>query len=399
MHAANATCFGASTVGTVLDGGQLVMTGPVVANEALTNSSASSIFEAGGQVTSRWSSNVVLNADLQVSVLTNATLILEGVISGTSGIVKTGPGTLTYSGSSGNVYSGNTVVNEGELDLNKADYTDAIPYRSLGLVIGDGSGVDTVKHLNDHQIWSVLTPVRINSSGVLDLNGHTDEAAPLTFNGGQITTGIGRFNLYGTVTVLTNASQATINGNAYLDGSVVITNAGHFTSPDLEINASISGSAGRGMTKKGYGEVDLMASNSFSGPVTVDQGKLKVYDSYALGNTDTPATVHNGATLHISGNLAIGLKPLILNGPGWTGDSFRGALAASDGVCSWAGPITNATDSAVYVWYHPNPRFVRPNQRPGKSDKNRPRHKYPFWFNRQYLRWNDFCERGHAGAL
>lgn len=369
LHAANATCFGASTVGTVLNGGQLVITGPVISNESLTNVSASSIFEAGGQVTSRWSSNAVLNADLQVSVLTNATLILEGVISGTSGVIKTGPGTLAYSGSSDNLYSGNTVVNEGELDLDKADYTSAIPYRSLGLVIGDGSGVDTVKCLNHHQIWSVFTPVRINSSGVLDLNGHTDEAAPLTFNGGQITTGIGRFNLYGTVKVLTNASQAKIYGNAYLDGSVVITNAGHLSSPDLVINASISGSASGGLTKKGLGEVHLMASNSFSGPVTVDQGKLKVYDSYALGNTDTPATVNNGATLHISGNLAMGLKPLILNGPGWTGDSFRGALAASDGVSSWAGPITNASDSAIYVYQTRTLDLSGPISGPGELTK------------------------------
>ena len=132
--------------------------------------------------------------------------------------------------------------------------------------------------------------------------------------------------------------------------SVVITNAGHSSSPDLTISAIISGGSGNGITKTGDGEVQLNAANTFSGPVTVDAGMLSFWNSSGLGNTTTPATVNSGGTLHVAGNLTIGAKPLVLNGPGWAGSVFVGALAASDGISSWAGPITNASDSTIYVY-------------------------------------------------
>ena len=166
--------------------------------------------------------------------------------------------------------------------------------------------------------------VTINSSGVLDLNGFKDTAVPLTLDGGQITTGAGHVWLSGTVTVLTNAdTTATINGNAYLYDPVVITNAGHSSSPDLIINAIISGDTGNGITKTGAGEVRLNAANTFSGPVTVNAGELAFWNSSGLGNTNTPATVNSGGTLHVAGNLTIGNKPLVLNGPGWAGSAIR----------------------------------------------------------------------------
>ncbi len=253
ISAGSASPFGNSTAGTVLSGGSVILEGVTVANEWLTNNSASSILEGGDALTSGWSSNIVLNADLDVYVFTNGTLDLAGAIRGTGGIIKSQPGTLVFSGATANEYAGVTIVNEGQLDLNKTISAGAVP---AGLVIGDGTGTDTVRCLRALQIWSLSSFVTIHSSGVFDLNGFEDTAIPLTLDGGQITTGSGLVWLGGTVTVLPGvAPAASINGNAYLYASVVITNAGHSLSPDLNINAAISGDTGRGITKTGAGEV------------------------------------------------------------------------------------------------------------------------------------------------
>lgn len=350
ISAQNDLALGTTNGGTIInDAAILILYNAAIAGEALTmNSTDGYALDSSGSSVNSWSGPVTLSRTTSVYVGASGSLDISGSITGTGGVTKWGLGTLTFSGATGNFYSGATTVNEGQLDLNKS--VDFGGITSGGLVIGDGTGTDTVRYLRSHQSWAIPRAVRINSSGVLNLNGFTDTASPLTLAGGQITTGAGSVWLAGTVTVLPEATTATINGNAYLFHSVVITNAGHSSSPDLTINAIVSGDTGNGITKTGAGEVRLNAANTFSGPVTVDAGELAFWDSSGLGNTNTPATVNNGGTLHIAGNLAIGLKPLVLNGPGWAGTLFYGALAASDGVSSWAGPITNASDSTIYVY-------------------------------------------------
>ena len=182
---------------------------------------------------------IILGASpVTVNVGSGVSLTLAGVLSGSGGLTKTGAGTLTFSGTSGNQYSGVTRVNEGQLDLNKTPGVGAFSW--TGLVIGDGTGTDTVRCLQSHQIWADGKPVTINSSGVLNLNGFEDTAIPLTLDGGQITTGAGSVWLADVVAVLPEATTATISGNAYLYRSVVITNAGHSSTYDLTINAIIS---------------------------------------------------------------------------------------------------------------------------------------------------------------
>jgi fibronectin-binding autotransporter adhesin len=350
IYALNNLALGATNGGTIInDNSMLVMNNVAITNEALTmNSSSSAAIEVLGSDTNIWAGPVSLSRDTYVLVATNTVLDVIGPVSGVGGITKSWPGTLRYSGNTANDYGGVTAVNEGQLELNKTVNSGAIPY--AGLVIGDGTGTDTVRCLRAYQLWSYGKPVRVNNSGVFDLNGFNETAFPLTLEGGEITTGAGQLYLSGTVTVLPAATTAAISGNALLYDPVVITNAGHSSSPDLRISASISGGASDDLTKTGAGDVELMVSNSFSGPVTINNGELEIRHSFALGNTNTPVTVNSGGTLHVFGNLTIGEKPLVLNGPGWPGASFVGALAVSDGASSWAGPITNASDSTIYVY-------------------------------------------------
>jgi autotransporter-associated beta strand protein len=318
-----------------------------ITNQSLTVNSTYSdgaIYVYGN--TNSWQANFTLGAACTIELFTNCALNLNGPIGGSGGFTTIGPGTLTLSGSVANSYAGLTTVNEGELDLNKSGFSGAIPSFGPGLVIGDGIHNDTVRCLNNYQIWSVVTPVTINSSGVLDVNGYTDEAAPLTLNGGQITTGsAGHFGLNsanGAVTVLPAA--ATISGNVFLDGGVVITN---YSGASLDIPASISGSYG--ITFAGAGSDYLETSNSYTGLTVVQQGCLLwAENAWALGSTNSGTVVSNGASLVLPGNVGITNESLTLNGPGVS--SIWGALDAENdsGLTSvWAGPITLNADSTI----------------------------------------------------
>ena len=89
-----------------------------------------------------------------VSVDSNYT----GVISGSGGLNKSGARKLTISGSSGNVYGGDTNVLQGNLDLNKTSGY-AIPGN---LNLSSASGTTFVRLLGDNQIAPSAT---INVSG------------------------------------------------------------------------------------------------------------------------------------------------------------------------------------------------------------------------------------------
>ena len=69
---------------------------------------------AGGAITSPSTRGVSLTANSTVDTAANAVSI-AGVVSGSSGLTKSGTGTLTLSGA--NTYTGNTVVNAGTLEL------------------------------------------------------------------------------------------------------------------------------------------------------------------------------------------------------------------------------------------------------------------------------------------
>ncbi len=266
--AGSSSAFGGTTAGSVLSGGSIELNGVIVSNESLTNNSPNSTLRGQTGVTSEWSSNLVLNASMGVVVETNGLLNLSGSISGTGGLVKSGPGTNVFSGALDNTYAGVTTVNEGRLVLSKSFFLAAL---TNDLIIGDNQGgnnadiveIRTANHIGDS------ADVIVNNSGVLILN---------TF----IFDTIGSLAGDGNVSLAVNADLFTGGNNASTTFSGQISGAG-----DLE--------------KVGTGRMTLSGTNTYTGATRVAQGTLLVNGF----QPDSPVTVSAGAVLGGSGTVGI----------------------------------------------------------------------------------------------
>jgi autotransporter-associated beta strand protein len=189
------------------------------------------------------------------------------------------------------------------------------------------------------------TDITINASGLVDLNGFSENVANITLNGGDLDAPGPRRLPLGNITVNQNTnSQATISGRMSLNSSPIIDVTGHYFSPDLSVPAELFGDGG--LTKNGAGELALTASNSYTGPVTVNDGYLLVDNSFALGMTNGGTIVNTGAVLGLRFGADVPREALTLAGGG---QSVFGALSSSFGSNSWAGNITLSDDALITV--------------------------------------------------
>jgi len=109
----------------------------------------------------------------------------------------------------------------------------------------------------------------------------------------------------------------------------------------LTLAGSVSGN---NLTKAGTGTMILSGANAHTGSTTVSAGVLQVSNNTALGTTAGGTTVAAGATLELTGNVAITGEALTLNGSGVGGN---GALRNVSGDNTFAGLITLASNSTI----------------------------------------------------
>ena len=225
-------------------------------------------------------------------------LTISGDITGSSGLTKTGPGTLFLNGPS-NTYIGTTEVQEGLLTL-KAAVTVSIPG---DLIIGTGAGAAgsaTVRDVTFGNDIAATSNVTVNADGVLDLSTGSvgEHVAGLTVNGGSVTlgaitlvlngplamtagtvSGTGSLNLGGNVTATSSATgPATISAPVALDGPRTFTVTQGGQTPDLAISNLVNDGtpAPASLSKAGTGTLALSgpASNTYTGGTTVQAGTL-----------------------------------------------------------------------------------------------------------------------------
>jgi autotransporter-associated beta strand protein len=277
--------------------------------------------------------NVGLTANQTFSIGATATLLMTGIMSGAGfGVTMAGAGTVVYGGSAANTYTGTTVVNGAELQLNNA------VGNALAGPLTIGAGASVWYGIHGNQV-SDSAKVTVGAGGSFDLNSQSDKIGSLVLNGGTVATGTGTLMLGGNIT--SNAAHVTayISGELDLGGATRSVTVAHGTAAeDLIIDANVSNG---GLTKSGAGALVLAGNNSYAGVTTVSAGVLDLQKASALGTTAGATTVAAGATLEIESNSVLSFADaLTLAG---------GTLLMLGGSNTWAGNIAFTGASTVGV--------------------------------------------------
>ncbi|HEX3658961.1 MAG TPA: autotransporter-associated beta strand repeat-containing protein [Pirellulales bacterium] len=284
-------------------------------------------------------------------------------------VIKAGLGTLKFSGGTSNTYNGTTEVNEGTLLLAKTGGALAM---SGALTVGDGSlasgGVDSdvVRLLGDNQLPTASAAVTVESTGLLDLNGHTltigaePGSTALTIDSGDVFLNNVDGNtatliLNGEVSVLDVNAPALIRGPGNLDlGSAprtfTVSHVNFIYNDDLLISANIVsnvGGASADLTKNGAGYLELTGDNTYAGRTYVTFGGLTIGSSNALGTGD----VYLGASLSGAVTVVADDGPQTVSNPVFMSNEVNfgllGNIGAADSLAfSGAANITPATTNA-----------------------------------------------------
>ncbi|MEI6607410.1 MAG: autotransporter-associated beta strand repeat-containing protein, partial [Verrucomicrobiota bacterium] len=274
-----------------------------------SNGAAPPQINQSAAVSSTVGNNIALTADTTVVTTANGGITLNGVISGTGGMTKTGSGALTIGNAASN-YSGPTVISGGRLSS------------SAGGNGGFGAGGS----------------ITLASGTVLDLNGPSNVVTNSgIFNGGTINANNG-FSA-------TWSGPITLNANTTFDTG-------------MSIGGIISGTGG--LLKIGGGTLSLNAANTFSGAITVNAGTLKLGSGGSI-NDSTGLTLAAGSTFDVSskaspyvlsatttlsasgaatikgavgGTVSLGAQPIHLTftPSTFSGDAARPALMVSQGA-------------------------------------------------------------------
>ena len=225
--------------------------------------------------------SILMDAASTINVAQSGGLGINGVISGTGPLTKIGPGSLVLGGSGHNTYTGDTLVNQGTLFLNKPIAVTAVPGN---LVVGTGNfgSSATARNLNSFQIVGNIT---VNRGGLLDVNGLTENVVILSLNGGGSVQTVNGTLILRTGSALNvnpgSAGSSTISGRIGLDpgthsfavGSRLIGLGG----PECTVSAAISEtSTAASLEKSGSGTLQLTGANTYRGLTTVNGGVLRV---------------------------------------------------------------------------------------------------------------------------
>ncbi len=227
--------------------------------------SGASLFTAAGSTLGGGSGDITLIAT------SGSAGTLNGVISGSSKLIKLGPVQLNLTAA--NTYTGATVVGASN-DVN------------AGTLRLSGSG----------RISTAATTVY---GGTLDLNGATQSITTLELGGGAsgsaaaVSIGAGELKLGGNVTYsATNdpngASISSSTGFLSLMGNRTFSVGNASATADLTVSAIIQNgdATARSLTKDGVGTMVLSGANTYTGATTVHGGTLKLATGGSVASTN-----------------------------------------------------------------------------------------------------------------
>ena len=283
-------------------------------------------------------SGTVTNAgfDLTLDGVGNTTM--QGVISGSGGLIKNGLGALSLTAV--NTFTGTATIHAGTLFFSEPNTTiNAIG----GDLVINGATVNVA--VANAMGYNAAANVKINAGGVLttsaNVTQHGDNKT-FTLAGGTMTSGTpdsswGSWDLSGGASFLVteNSTLSAVDmrlgqtsTNFTVSSGKTLTNSGNFA-----VRRSSTG----GFTKLGAGTMIVSGNNTHTGAIIVGAGTLNVQHASGLGTTAGGVSVADGAALELQGSIAVGAEALTLSG---TGVGALGALRNVSGTNSFAGAIT-----------------------------------------------------------
>jgi autotransporter-associated beta strand protein len=287
-----------------------------------------------------------------------AFLEISSVISGPQAFSVEG-GTVRLSGSSANTFGSafsRVFVRTGPL----FDFYPSIPTLELAkagvaavpvpvTVSAFDTNVAVLRQLQDGGV----SDVTISHGGSWQINGHTAAPAALTF------TGDGYVDTQGGLLQLTNPgtnqlrviSSSPTNYVAGISGRLSCLSPTNIivVESNLTLNVAARVSGGAEIVKEGLGTLRLSSSNSFTGPFTVNEGRLTAAHAFALGTTAAGTFVNGNASLAMDGGfngIEIADETLTLN------STNPAAFASINPVTNvWSGSINLQRTAGIEVSY------------------------------------------------
>lgn len=305
----------------------------------------------GGLAFSGTTLNLGANQTLTIDGSNNTSISNAISGTGTSGILKTGLGTLTLSGAAS--YTGLTSINGGTLalgandrlangatvevaggilDTTASNLTDTVSIfnMSSGSLNGGGTITASTYGLSGGTVTGNLGTGTMNvSTGTVNLNG-TSAATAVNVNSGTLSLGAND-RLANSATVVVAGGILALGGNSDTVGVVSLTSGsitgtgGTLTGSSYAVQSgsisAILGGTGASLTKTTAGTVTLSGANTYTGVTTLTAGTLSVA---AIGNggvagnlgqatNDATNLVFDGGTLRYTGATASSNRNFTIN--------------------------------------------------------------------------------------
>ncbi len=291
--------------------------------------------DAGSTLTITNSSTGTVVPGLAIGAVGNfdvaGTATISSIISGSNALTKTGAGTMTLVGhttsGTADTYTGGTFINGGILEIQNtyalgpslgANISAGALRDTLSVTTGRAFGIQSSTSTIDvssGQLFLLTSATGLQGSGVLNVNasGNTNDIGTLEtygtnvgLTGGTINVVQGLFELgYNTslgiayegtsstvINLGTPTTGATLLFGNFLSGSntnpITIANSGSTIYDGSGFNWNVSGGlSGSGtLNKTGVGQINLTASNSYTGGTNITAGTLDLIPQSA---TSTPA--------------------------------------------------------------------------------------------------------------
>ncbi|EKU28163.1 outer membrane autotransporter barrel domain-containing protein 9 [Alcaligenes sp. HPC1271] len=219
-----------------------------------------------------------------IAVNANTSLSLNGAITGTGSLEKTGTGTVVLAGT--NTYEGGTTLHEGRVVVSQDSNLGSGALNFQGGTLATTDSFDSTRQITLNQAGHL----DVAANTVLGLSGQISGSGNLIKEGEGTLRLSNTANRYGDTQILAGTligNASSLSGNVLNQGTLVFeqSSAGQF-------QGELSGAGS--LLKTGAGTLVLSGQNSYTGGTTLADGRLEVSQDANLGAVSSELRFQGG---------------------------------------------------------------------------------------------------------